>query len=78
VLVSKGAIIMFATKSSAAYFVSRHGEEVAAAEAATTHEARIVHLELALRYSLLAASTASPTPKPHLTEAVVDQFSVKP
>jgi hypothetical protein len=42
-------------KDRSAYFVSRHAEEIVAAEAATTDKARIVHLELALRYSLLAA-----------------------
>ncbi len=46
---------MFAMKDRSAYFVSRHAEETAAAEAATTHKARVVHLELAMRYSLLAA-----------------------
>ena len=46
---------MFGMKDRYAYFVSRHVEETAAADAAITREARIAHLELALRYSLLAA-----------------------
>ncbi len=51
---------MFGMKDKSAYFVSRHGEEIAAADAATTREARIAHLELALRYSLLAAQDSQP------------------
>ena len=46
---------MFEMKYRSAYFVSRHAEETAAADAATTQAARIAHLELAMRYSLLAA-----------------------
>jgi hypothetical protein len=55
---------MYATESRAAYFVGRHIEEVAAAEAAMTSEARIVHLELAFRYSLLAARHHEPNAQP--------------
>jgi hypothetical protein len=38
-----------------AHLIKRHEEETAAAQAATGREARIVHLELAMRYALLAA-----------------------
>jgi hypothetical protein len=41
-------------KDRSAYFVSRYAEETAAADAATTDQARIAHLDLAMRYSLLA------------------------
>jgi hypothetical protein len=47
--------MMFTMKDQSTYFASRHIEETAAAEAATTPEARIAHLDLAMRYSLLAA-----------------------
>jgi hypothetical protein len=38
------------------YFLRRFEDEVAAAEAASCEEARVAHLELALRYSMLTAS----------------------
>lgn len=37
------------------YFANRHAAETAAAKTATSHAARLAHLEMALRYSLLAA-----------------------
>jgi hypothetical protein len=46
---------MFAAKDSASHFLRRHEEETAAAEAAADRQARIAHLELAVRYALLAA-----------------------
>jgi hypothetical protein len=43
-----------------AYLINRHEQETAAAKAATDSKARIAHLDLALRYAVLAAKGASP------------------
>jgi hypothetical protein len=37
-----------------AFYIARHEQELVAAEAATAHCARVAHLELALRYAMLA------------------------
>jgi hypothetical protein len=46
---------MFDTQQPPAYLLKRHEEETAAATAATDRNARIAHLELALRYAVQAA-----------------------
>jgi hypothetical protein len=46
---------MFSADKMPAYLVKRHEEETAAAQAATDLKSRILHLELAMRYALLAA-----------------------
>ena len=37
------------------YFLRRFENEIAAADEATCHEARLIHLDLALRYSMKAS-----------------------
>jgi hypothetical protein len=53
------------------YFVRRFSDEVAAAEVAQTERARVAHLELALRYSILAArreAGSCPEPRELVTQ----------
>jgi hypothetical protein len=42
------------------YCLARFEDEVVAADAASCHEARVAHLELALRYSMMARSADTP------------------
>ena len=45
---------MISKQDRTAFFVLRHEQETAAADAATDGTSRVAHLELALRYALLA------------------------
>jgi hypothetical protein len=78
VLIQTGALVMFEIKDRSAYFVSRHEAETAAAEAATTHLARIAHLELALRYSLLAAQSGGANDNAGVTEEAMVNLTLHP
>jgi GTP cyclohydrolase III len=52
------------------YFVGRFENEIAAADNASCHQARVIHLELALRYSMLAKPVETQAARPTEATAV--------